>query len=113
MVNQIITVLFIVLLIIPFFSLISTIYLTRLTKETISPPTLLILLTIEASVSLISSSYLAVLTINARYFKNPNPAELLPLTLVIIIAPLMMINIIAFTLWRIKQKNGRRLRKRV
>jgi len=95
---------FIVLMIVPFFSLVSAIYLARLIRDAITPPVLLVLLTVEATVSLLCSSYIAVLTLNTRFFGHANPPELLPVTLLALIAPLAMINLIAFVLWR--SRNG-------
>lgn len=92
--------LFYLLIGIPALSALSTLYLTRLVKEAVAPPVLLKLLVLEASVSLLCSSYIAALTLNTRFLGHTNPPELLPLSLVAIIAPLAMINVIAFVLWR-------------
>ena len=100
MIDEIVAALFFVLMGIPFLSAASTVYLFRLVKEEIAPPALLILLTIEATVSLTCSSYIAVLTVRTRFFGLANPPELLPVTLIALIAPLAMINVIAFVLWR-------------
>ena len=100
MIDEIVAALFFVLMGIPFFSAASTFYLARLVKEAIAPPILLLLLVIEATVSLSCSSYIAVLTVRTRFFGLANPPELLPITLLALIAPLAMINLIAFVLWR-------------
>lgn len=98
--TEIVTGLFYALVVLPFFSLLSTIYLARLVRFAIAPPVLLVLLVIEASVSLVCSSFISALTINVRFLGRTNPPELLPLTLLALLAPLAMINVIAFVLWR-------------
>jgi hypothetical protein len=104
MIDQIVTTLFFILMGIPFLSAVSTLYLARLVKGAISPPILLVLLTIEATLSLLCSSYITVLTVRTRFFGLTNPPELLPITLLALITPLAMINVIALVLWR--SRNG-------
>lgn len=103
------------LVVIPLLSLISLTYLIRLVKDTVYPPILLVLLTIEATISFACSAYLAVLTINTRALHNENPIWLAPITIITVFAPMMMINVIALVLFRAngkavkgKKKTGRR-----
>lgn len=91
---------FLLFLAIPFFTLWSIWYLVHLVQDSVRPPILLVLLTAEAIVVFLSSLYLGALVINTRYLGNTNAPELLPITIAVIIAPMTMINIIAFVLWR-------------
>ena len=100
------TVLFAVLFVMPFLSLASAWYLTRLVSDAVQPPVLLVLLTTKAIVSLVCSGYIAVLLVNVRFFHNTNPPELLPITLLAIILPLGMINVVSLSLWRTRGPIG-------
>lgn len=92
------------LVVIPLLSLISLTYLIRLVKDTVYPPILLVLLTVEAIISFACSAYLAVLTVNTRAFHNENPIWLAPITILTVFAPMMMINVIALVLYRANGK---------
>lgn len=105
-------ILLVVLLGMPFASGLSTLYLARLVKDAVAPPSLLVMLTASSFVTFMSSSYLAALNVNVRMLGHTNPPELAPLTVAIIIAPLAMINVIAFQLWRVSRSvhRGRLMR---
>lgn len=96
------TTLFGLLFILPFITAASLVYLAKLVKDVVKPPILLVLLTGQSLVNLLASTYIAVLIVNTRYLGNVNPPELLPLTLLALIAPLAFINVIAFVLWRVR-----------
>lgn len=100
-------VLLLVLMVMPFASAGATFYLARLVKDAVAPPSLLVMLTATSTVALVCSSYLAALNVNLRVLGNTNPPELVPFTLIAIIAPLAMVNVTAFMLWRVSRGVGR------
>jgi hypothetical protein len=87
------------LIVMPVVTLAATVYLARLAKETVHPPRLLVMLVIWAFISLVTHTYLAALTVNSRFLGNVNPPALVPVTLLSLIAPMAMINVIAYVLW--------------
>jgi hypothetical protein len=91
--------LFGLLVIMPFVSTASTIYLWSL--YTLSHGSrLALMLAVMSTVTLLSASYLGALTVNTRFLGRVNPPELLMVTLLAIVAPLGCINVMAFVLWR-------------
>jgi len=108
MIEWITTALFMVLLVIPFFTVWSAAYLANLVRDAIQPPILLVLLTVQAIVSLMCSGYIATLVVNSRFLGNVNPPELVPITLVALIVPLAMVNVIALALRRTRGSAGTR-----
>lgn len=91
--------LFVLLIVMPFVSTVSTLYLWRLYARSLHS-LLALLLAGSSTVTLLSASWLGALTFNARFLGRVNAPELLPITLLAIIAPLATINVIAFMLWR-------------
>lgn len=93
--------LLIALIVMPFASTVSTLYLWRLYARSLHS-LLALLLAGSSTVTLLCASWLGALTFSARFLGRVSPPELLPITLLAIIAPLLSINIIAFALWRAK-----------
>jgi hypothetical protein len=106
MIEAIVSALFWYLLVLPFATTWSLFYLGRLVHDAVQPPILLVLLTINAAVVLVCTTYFGALIVNARFLGHQNPPELLLSTLLALDLPLTMINVIAVVLWR--HNGGRR-----
>ena len=94
--------LFVALVVMPFVSTASTIYLWSLYARS-TGSRLAFMLAASSTVTLLSASWIGGLTVNTRFLGRLNPPELLPLTLLAIIAPLATINIMAFMLWLLRR----------
>ena len=88
-----------ILIVMPFVTTASTIYLWNLYLNA-RYSRLALTLAGTATVTLISASWLGALIINTRVLGRTNDPAFTPITLVAIIAPLAAINATAFVLWR-------------
>lgn len=100
MIDLITNAIYVTMIFMPFITAFSTYYLARLVFKVVQPPMLLTLLFANASVVLVTSTYLATLRILTGVLDIIIPSNLLPITLLTIIAPMIMTNIIIFMLRR-------------
>jgi len=91
--------LLVALVIMPFATTASTIYLWSLYVQS-SGSRLAFMLAASSTVTLFSASWIGALTVNVRFLGRANDPALVPVTLIAILAPLASINVMAFVLWR-------------
>lgn len=106
MIEVIVAIEFYVLMALPFVVLPAATFIAWVGLRAVRPPPLMVALVVSALVTFVCSGYIAALTFNARLLGNVNPPGLLPVTLLALIAPLSMIPVIAFVLWRSQNGNG-------
>lgn len=82
----------------PFLSLASTIFLWSLYRDLHNA--LSLMLALFATIDLASTTWFALLVVNTRFLGRVTPPELIVVTILAIIMPLLAINVISFVLWR-------------